>query len=385
MPSPDPVAPERLEALLGGAVPEGRDEARLQGLARELRVGGASAPPRLHERVARLGETPPRRRPAPSRRRLLALALVSGLLGVAGAGLALAVQGGDTEAAEIDAGVTETAPAAETSVGREAREGAFRARPPSPEGQVAERTVLDRDAVGGRAIDVDLFVELRLRDADELSAAAGEAVAAAREVGGWVAGTDVDTHGREGEARLELRVPVARVEDVVVRLGELGTVTGQRMETVDLQAAIDRRQRRIERLERAIRIAGLRLGSATLTPEERLRLELRLERHRAERADLRRANAGDRRDAAVAELTVLLHTREAPAAADEDEGGAAGAAGDALRFLAGAAAVAVFALIVAAPPALLALVIWLALRSRSRRIETRLLDRRPEPAGPPST
>lgn len=384
MPSPDPVAPERLEALLGGAVPEGRDEARLQGLARELRVGGASAPPRLHERVARLGETPPRRRPAPSRRRLLALALVSGLLGVAGAGLALAVQGGDTEAAEIDAGVTETAPAAETSVGREAREGAFRARPPSPEGQVAERTVLDRDAVGGRAIDVDLFVELRLRDADELSAAAGEAVAAAREVGGWVAGTDVDTHGREGEARLELRVPVARVEDVVVRLGELGTVTGQRMETVDLQAAIDRRQRRIERLERAIRIAGLRLGSATLTPEERLRLELRLERHRAERADLRRANAGDRRDAAVAELTVLLHTREAPAAADEDEGGAAGAAGDALRFLAGAAAVAVFALIVAAPPALLALVIWIALRSRSRRIETRLLDRRPEPAGPPS-
>ncbi|HEU4450966.1 MAG TPA: DUF4349 domain-containing protein [Gaiellaceae bacterium] len=384
MPSPDPVAPERLEALLGGAVPEGRDEARLQGLARELRVGGASAPPRLHERVARLGETPPRRRPAPSRRRLLPLALVSGLLGVAGAGLALAVQGGDTEAAEIDAGVTETAPAAETSVGREAREGAFRARPPSPEGQVAERTVLDRDAGGGRAIDVDLFVELRLRDADELSAAAGEAVAAAREVGGWVAGTDVDTHGREGEARLELRVPVARVEDVVVRLGELGTVTGQRMETVDLQAAIDRRQRRIERLERAIRIAGLRLGSATLTPEERLRLELRLERHRAERADLRRANAGDRRDAAVAELTVLLHTREAPAAADEDESGAAGAAGDALRFLAGAAAVAVFALIVAAPPALLALVIWIALRSRSRRIETRLLDRRPEPAGPPS-
>jgi hypothetical protein len=174
------------------------------------------------------------------------------------------------------------------------------------------------------------------------------------------------------------------VEDVVVRLGELGTVTGQRMETVDLQAAIDRRQRRIERLERAIRIAGLRLGSATLTPEERLRLELRLERHRAERADLRRANAGDRRDAAVAELTVLLHTREAPAAADEDEGGAAGAAGDALRFLAGAAAVAVFALIVAAPAALLALVIWLALRSRSRRIETRLLDRRPKAAGPQS-
>jgi len=39
--------------------------------------------------------------------------------------------------------------------------------------------------------------------------------------------------------------------------------------------------------------------------------------------------------------------------------------------------------IVLTPVLFLALLVWLALRSRSRRIETRLLDR-PEPAGPPS-
>jgi hypothetical protein len=45
--------------------------------------------------------------------------------------------------------------------------------------------------------------------------------------------------------------------------------------------------------------------------------------------------------------------------------------------------VALFLAIVLSPVALLAVLLWLALRSRSRRLETRLLDR-PEPAGPQS-
>jgi hypothetical protein len=208
-------------------------------------------------------------------------------------------------------------------------------------------------------------------------------MAITRDFGGWVAGSDVDSEGREGEAELQLRVPVGRVEDAVVRLSELGTVTGQRMETVDLQAGIDRRERRIEELDRFIRIGELRLESETLDPEERLRIQIRLERQRAARADLLRANTRDRREAATSELTLLLHTREAPAAAEDDEGGAAGTARDALRLLGDIGIVALFLVIVLAPVLLLAVLVWLALRSRSRRIETRLLDR-PEPAGPRS-
>ena len=232
-----------------------------------------------------------------------------------------------------------------------------------------------------RATDVDILVELRLRDADELAGASQQAMAITRELGGWVAGSDVDASGREGEAELQLRVPVGRVEDAVVRLSELGTVTGQRMETVDLQAGIDRRNRRIEKLGRAIRIGQLRLESETLDPEERLRIELRLERQRAARADLLRANTRDRREAATSELTLLLHTREAPAAEEEDEGEAAGTARDALRLLGDIGIVALFLAIVLTPVVLLAVLVWIALRSRSRRLETRLLDR-PEPAGP---
>lgn len=389
MPSPDLIAPDRLEELMGGAVPEGEHEARVQRIVRELRVGGTSAPASLRTRVTALGDETPRRRAALPRRRP-ALALALALVAVAGIGAGLALRGdGTEETAEPLAFEAEMDPSGD-------RSGATVGMPTNPE--VVEGSDTARKAFGAlaqpgaeltggerldprRATDVDLLVELRLRDADELARAAGQAMAITRGLGGWVAGSDVDSSGREGEAELQLRVPVGRVEDAVVRLSGLGTVTGQRKQTVDLQAGIDRRGRRIEQLDRAIRIGQLRLESGTLDPEERLLVQIRLERQRAARADLLRANTRDRREAATSELTLLLHTREAPAAAEEDEGEAAGAARDALRLLGEIGIVALFLAIALAPVLLLAVLVWLALRSRSRRIERRLLAR-PEPAGP---
>jgi hypothetical protein len=398
MPSPDLIAPDRLEELMGGAVPEGEHEACVQGLVRELRVGGTPAPASLRARVAALGDEAPRRRAAlPRRRPALALALVLVAVAGIGAGLALRDDGapgsGDGSALDAPASGAPAAPAPTTGMPTNPElsgQGSLFVEDDSAGERTAlKRTQSGRELVGGervdprRATDVDVLVELRLSDADELAAAAGEAMAITRGLGGWVAGSDVDSSGREGEAELQLRVPVGRVEDAVVRLSELGTVTGQRMETVDLQAGIDRRDRRIEQLGRAIRIGQLRLESGTLDPEERLLLQIRLERQRAARADLRRANIRDRREAAKSELTLLLHTREAPVEAEKDEGQAAGAARDALRLLGDIGVVALFLAIVLAPLLLLAVLVWLALRSRSRRIETRLLDR-PEPAGPQS-
>ena len=51
MPVSDPIAPDRLEELLGGAVPEGEREALVQGLVRELRAGAPTAPAPLRSRV----------------------------------------------------------------------------------------------------------------------------------------------------------------------------------------------------------------------------------------------------------------------------------------------------------------------------------------------
>ena len=104
-------------------------------------------------------------------------------------------------------------------------------------------------ATSGRATDLKLWMEVRLADAEELSDAANDSMTITRELGGWVAGSEIDTQGNEGRAELALRVPVTRVEDAIVRLGELGSVTGQQVETVDLQAVIDRRETRIETLE----------------------------------------------------------------------------------------------------------------------------------------
>jgi hypothetical protein len=233
-----------------------------------------------------------------------------------------------------------------------------------------------------RATDVKLWMEVRLADAQELSDAANESMTITRELGGWVAGSEIDTQGNEGRAELALRVPVARVEDAIVRLGGLGTVTGQEIETVDLQAAIDRREARIEQVERAIRTLELRLETENLTPAQEIEIRLDLADRRNELADLRRENRGDRREAATSELTLTLHTREAPAAQKDDEGGAAGAADDALRFLGDAGAIALFLVIVLSPVVLIGVLIWLALRSRTRRIETRILERQ-APAAPP--
>lgn len=397
MPAPDLIAPDRLEELLGGALPEGEREARLQGLVRELRADAPPVPPVLLERVRALGEEPPRRRMT-LRWRRPALALVVALATFA-AVTGLIVAGGRGSSGDDDE-ATSGEPAALEPTRRAAPQptdagGASDAEEKAAHKELSaigatqspslERDKSDARFLSARATDVDLWVELRLADADELSEAANESMAITRELGGWVAASDVDTQGREGRAELALRVPVTRVEDAVVRLGELGTVTGQRVETVDLQEAIDRRDTLIESLRRAIRVLELRLETeeATLTPAEELNLRLDLERRRNALSDLRRENRGDRREAATSELTLVLHTREASATKESDEEGVAGAARDALEFLGAAGAIALFIAIVLSPILLVAVLLWLAFRSRSRRQEARLLDR-PDPASPSS-
>jgi hypothetical protein len=395
MPSPDLIAPDRLEELLGGALPEGEQEARLQGLVRELRAEPPPVPPTLLERVREIGEQPPRRRRINllPRRQVLALAALVVCLG-AFAGLLSQVEAGgdDDDAEDAPAAAELAAPTVAEEEADEPTEGSGEALSGGDELNANKAAQTDQEPAlsdmrtrfsSDRATDVKLWMEVRLADADELSDAANESMAITRELGGWVAGSEIDTQGNEGQAELALRVPVNRVEDAIVRLGALGTVTGQEVETEDLQAAIDRRELRIDSLLRAIRVLELRLETEELTPTEELNLRLDIEERRNALSNLRRENRSDQREAATSELALALHTREAPAAKEDDEGGAAGAADDALSFLAEAGAIALFLLIVLSPVVLVAVLIWLALRSRTRRIETRILERQ-TPSAPPA-
>jgi hypothetical protein len=232
-----------------------------------------------------------------------------------------------------------------------------------------------------RAQDVDLSLALRVKDADALSNAAADALAITRDLGGVVASSKVDTSGREGRAQLELSIPTRRLDDAIVRLSSLGTITEQRVATRDLQGGIDRRGRAIERLREAIRADELRLASGTLDAGEKLEVELRLLGQRARLRDLTRERGRLLREAAYAEVTLILHTREAAGAPAKD-GGIGGSARDGVDALGRAGEIAIFAGILLAPLLAVGLVAWTVLRVRRRRADDRLLER-PSPAAAP--
>jgi hypothetical protein len=362
MPSPDLIAPARLEELLGGAFPETDREARVERLVRELRSSTAPAPEALRQRVQTLVAAPPKRRSLSRRRLALVLAPVCFVAFVA----ALAVFGegsGDDE-----------------SGGQAVPGEAIVERTPEPAPEFSGDDQAAPAPLSGRARDIDMSIELRVQNADRLSDAANEAARITRELGGFVAASTVRSAGQEGRAELALRVPVDRVDDAAFRLSQLGTITGERVVTEDLQVGLDRTSRQIAALDRTIRIAELRLKSGTLDAGERLRIEIRLERLRDQVAALRGSRARLAAEAATAELTLVLHTREAAGTAEEESriGGAAGAAVDVLGW---AGSIAVFLSIVLSPFVLLLTLVWLARRARARRVEAELLERT-HPAAP---
>jgi hypothetical protein len=373
MSSPELVAPARLEALLGGAFPETHDEARLQGLARELRGASAVAPSALRDRVAEIGVSGPSRVRRPSRR-LVAVFAATLLVLTAGAFAALRLAGDD--GMQMGVATPTTAPTRHT-------ERNVPAIQKNLDGQAFEAWGSERQGVAtavpsatDRAQDVDMWVDLRVEDADKVSSASQDAVRITRDLGGVVTSSTVDTKGSQGRAQLTLRIPVGNLDDAVFRLTQLGTVTAQRTNTQDLQAPLERVSRRIAEYHSKIRIELARLASGQLTAAEELAARIHLENLRRNLDYARRSRASIVGKTSMADLTLRL-TTGAPTA-DKSENGIAGAVDRAGDFLRGAGAVAVFAAIVLSPLILLALLVWIALRARNRRIEARLLEE-PQP------
>ena len=390
MPSPELLAPDRAERLLAGSPPETAREADVERIVRELRAVSAPAPAELRERVGAFSAPP-----TPRRRRLVPVLATAVIVASVLSTVAFVAREGSGERSTpesrgpqpisgLDVGASggdpTSAPDAESDDSDFSRELSKDRRTTLSSGGVIEETAGPRPDVD-RAQDVDLLLALRLKDADALSAAANDALRITDDLGGVVASSNVDSAGREGTARLELSIPTRRLDQAIVRLSGLGTITEQRIATRDLQGGIDRRSRRIEQLRTAIRGDELRLASGTLDAGEKLEVELRLLRERGLLRELTRERTRLLREAAYAEVTLALHTREA-AGAPAPEGGIGGAARDALDTLGRAGEIAVFAGILLAPLLALAVLIWIALRARRRRIDGRLLEQ-PRPAAPP--
>jgi hypothetical protein len=388
MSSPELAAPTRLEALLGGAIPETQDEARLQGLARELRSASVAAPSSLRERVAGIGASahPRLRRPS---RRLVAVFAVAILVLAAGAFAALRFT---TESRTASENLDLAPPAArhtERRVPQAIQRNLQEKFPPLTSGSASHewssaqplgRATSLAPPLTDRAQDVDMWIDLRVSDADKVSSASQDAVRITRELGGVVTSSTVDTRGAQGRAQLTLRIPVRNLDDAVFRLTQLGTVTAQRTNTQDLQAPLDRVSRRIAELRSKIRIELARLASGQLTAAEELAARIHLENLRRNLDYAKRSRASIVGKTSMADLTFRLATG-APGAVDKNESGIAGAVDKAADFLRGAGTVAVFLALVLSPLLILAILGWLALRARNRRIEARLLDE-PQPGAP---
>jgi hypothetical protein len=362
MSSPELVLSTRLEELLGGAFPETEQEARLQGLARELRSATPAASTALRARVEGVANAPRARRLGRRARSAIVFAVVGSLVAAAIAGSF--VSHGSVSGEGSGAGV----------VLRQVDHGSAAFDSDVPAFGRAHLVPT------GRARDVDMWIMLRVKDADQLSDSSQEAMAITRELGGVVVSSNLSTGGTRGQARLTLKIPTVRVEDAAFRLSQLGTVTARRIVTADLQAPIDRTLQRIDRLQSAIRIAKARLTSGLLDAEETLQLRIRLEHLRTRLRDVTRTHAALVERAAMADLTLTLGTGEG-ASPKKSEGGVAGAADTAFDILKGAGAVAVFLAIVLSPILILVVLAWLALRARNRRIESKLLEE-PQPATP---
>jgi hypothetical protein len=374
MQSPELIVPTRLEELLGGALPETESEAHVQGLARELGTSRLSAGAPLRGRVESLGTVPRGRRFGRRARLVLVLAAIGGAL-VAAASTGLVSSGGggtDSGSALVRDASEEPAPR-QSAVGAAAGDRVKGMQPPTS-------VFAPSPVPTGRAQDVDMWITLRVKDSDQLSDSAQEAMKITRELGGVVGSSNVATEGSRGQARISLRIPTGRVDDARFRLSELGTVTGERVATVDLQAPLDRAVARVDHLRSAIRIAKARLASGLLSAEQELQMRIRLERLRGQLRAVTRTRVALVREAAMAELTLTIATPTG-AVASTSEGGISGAAHKAADVLRGAGSVAVFLGLVLSPLLVLLLLAWIALRARGRRIERELLDE-PQPATP---
>jgi hypothetical protein len=344
-------------------------EREFEELVRDLRALPTAAPEHLRQQVRALGE------PVQSktlwdrlprvhwRRSLLVLAPACAL--------------GLVTAAVIH-GVLNSGPARETAMTQVVQ------APALTEGQSGAKDQLGMTAqprsalpvpTTGRLQDYEAWMTVRVKDLDALSDQANEAMRLARSYGGYVVSLEQTTApGRPGQADLVLRVPVARVEDALMRLAGLGTVINRHLSIRDLEQAVQQQRARILKLKLFIARATAQLKNS-LPADVRLRLQLQLEQARSDLSRATSANKATLREASLSRIALTLTTQKAVGAATKDSAGRIErAARDAGSFLAAAGAIVLFLLIVLSPLILLAAVAAWGSRVYRRREERRLLS-----------
>ncbi len=325
-------------------------------LIHELRAARPTAPPDLRGRIRELAAAEPTRTtwawPRLPRRTALIAVPAAAAIALAGAGiLGFARSDVSTDAARQYT-LAEKAEAA----------------PSTDLGGAQDSTTT---APGVRAQQVSATVTLEVRDSDEVSSAAQDALELTRSLGGYVVSSSVTT-GSQGNASLIVRVPVGKVQEAIVGLSGLGRIVSQQVNVQDLQETLDQLQRREASLRAQIARIRARLETETLTPETEAVLRSRLQTLRAELVQLRAQITGTNAAAAMSTIQLTIVTPEGtgavapPSRLDRT-------IDEALNVLAWEGVVVLGVLIVLAPFALAGVTFWLGRRLYRRHEEERLL------------
>jgi Domain of unknown function (DUF4349) len=381
MSTSDPIAPDRLEALLRGEAGGDARERRLGALLDELTVGEIAPTAELRERVRSLTTAPAAVAPA-SRRRTRLRPRLAGVLGAAAVAAVIVgvaatqtrthgqVSDPNLKAADQQLEQVQGAPSGSGGVRAVAQPSLPAAAPP------AKTTASAPLPDGGRAQDYAASLRLSVGSIAELSRSTQTVLDTVRSLGGAIVTVDYGTPSvRTGSAVIDLRVPVGRAQDALRRFSALGTITAQQVQIRDLQSGLDQETNRARALRHRIELLKAKLLSPSLTPEERVTLENRLADSQTGLESVLRGVHATQQRAAFARFSLELDTGRGTAIAPPPRQGAFGrTADDALGVIAVAGRGALFAAIVGGPFVLLAGGAWWLSRRLRRRAARRLLE-----------
>jgi hypothetical protein len=220
---------------------------------------------------------------------------------------------------------------------------------------------------------VDLY--LRVKDEQALTTATDHAMRWTRGYGGYVAAVQTSSSERGGgDASLRLRIPIAHIQEAILRFSSLGKVVARQISIQDLQAGLNNENRRIVQLRQSIAKLETELRNASSV--DRPALEARLAAVRSQLSFLLRQRQGTLREGRLTTIALELTTRTSNAIVVRHHPGRIDRAARhawslTVKWLAGA----LYALIVLSPLIVLVAAGLVGRRYLRRREEARLLAR----------
>jgi Domain of unknown function (DUF4349) len=219
-------------------------------------------------------------------------------------------------------------------------------------------------AAAGRLQQVETTLSLRVASPDAVSSAMQRALAIAKSYGGYPVYVDAGSQGKTASAQVTLKVPRPRLREAMTRFSALGTITAEHLDVQDLTAGLNESDRTIARLQR--RLAGLR------AQEQTAQVRRLIARLTASVARLQRQRAATIRAAHYATVDLQLRTRQVLTPHEQGHG-PLHRLGTMLMWL---GIGVVYVLVLGTPIALVAVLVWLAVRTIRRRREEALLSLR---------